>query len=388
MKFTIQTINKIAGEGLSRFPENAYSIADDIQDPDAILVRSASLHETAFSSRLKAIARAGAGVNNIPLDRCSEQGIVVFNTPGANANAVKELVIAGMLISSRKIVEGISWTRDLKGKGDEVKTMVEKGKANFAGPEIQGKTLGVVGLGAIGILVANAASALGMRVIGYDPYLTIDAAWQLSKEVQKARSLDALLGESDYITLHVPLLDSTKNFIDKSKFALMKDGVRILNFARGGLLHQADLFEALNQGKVGAFVTDFPDDEVLHHEKIIPVPHLGASTPESETNCAVMAVDQVRDYLENGNIKNSVNFPAADMARTGGSRIILAAKNAPAIVGKITSHLAACHYNIKDMLSQQKNDLSYNIIEIDGKVKEADIDAMRSFEGVIMTRLL
>ncbi|HEY4654638.1 MAG TPA: phosphoglycerate dehydrogenase [Cyclobacteriaceae bacterium] len=388
MSFKIQTFDKIAPEGLIRFPLDQYEVASEFSAPDAILLRSHSLHEYSFPSSVKAVARAGAGVNNIPIAKCTEAGIVVFNTPGANANAVKELVVAGMLLSSRKIHQGINWAQSLKGKGAEVPKLVEKGKSGFVGPELHGKTLGVVGLGAIGMLVANAAEGLGMRVIGYDPYISIDTAWQLSKYVEKARSLDALLAESDYISIHVPLLDSTNGFIDKSKFAIMKQGVRILNFAREGLINTRDLFEALESGKVACFVTDFPDEAMLSHDKIITVPHLGASTPESETNCAVMAVDQLRNFLENGNIKNSVNFPAADMPRNGGARIIIANKNVPAMVGKITNVLAAQNINIADMINHHREDIAYNIIDVDGDVREGQITEIKAIEGITLVRLL
>lgn len=386
--FKIQTIDKIAAEGLKRFPIDRYEVASEFKTPDALLLRSFPLHEYTFPESVKAIARAGAGVNNIPLKKCTDLGIVVFNTPGANANAVKELVLAGMLLSSRKIYHGIAWSQSLKGKGDEVPKLVEKGKSSFIGPELMGKTLGVIGLGAIGMLVANAAESLGMRVIGFDPFISIDVAWQLSKNVEKARSLDALLAESDYITMHVPLMDTTKGFIDKSKFAIMKDGVRILNFAREGLLNKPDLFAALDSGKVSCFVTDFPEEDQLGNEKIITVPHLGASTPESETNCAMMAVDQLKNFLENGNIKNSVNFPTADVPRNNGARIIIANSNVPAMVGKITSVLAEQNLNIADMLNQNRGEIAYNIIDIDGDVKESQIAKIKTIEGVILTRVL
>lgn len=386
--YKIQTFDKIAPEGLQRFPLDSYEVASEFISPDAILLRSHSLHDYTFPDTVKAVARAGAGVNNIPIKKCTESGIVVFNTPGANANAVKELVMAGLLLSSRKIYQGISWTQSLKGKGDEVPKLVEKGKSNFVGPEIHGKTLGVIGLGAIGMLVANAAETLGMRVIGYDPYISIDTAWQLSKYVEKARSLDSLLAESDYLSIHVPLLDSTKGFLNKSKFSIMKNGVRILNFAREGLLNKADLIEALDGGKVACFVTDFPEDDLLGHDKILTVPHLGASTPESETNCAVMAVDQLKNFLESGNIKNSVNFPAADMPRNGGSRIIIANKNVPAMVGKITNVLAEQNINIADLLNQHRDDIAYNIIDVDGNIEEGQIRKISSIEGIILVRLL
>ena len=386
--FKIQTLNKISTAGLQRFPMEHFEVASEFSEPDAILVRSAKMHDMELPSSLKAIARAGAGVNNIPIDKCTNSGIVVFNTPGANANAVKELVIAAMLISGRDIVGGVNWAKTLIGKGDEVPKLVEKGKSNFAGPELQGKTLGVIGLGAIGMLVANAAEALGMRVIGFDPYISIDSAWSLSKNVEKALSMDALLSESDYLSLHIPLLESTKGFIDKSKFAVMKKGIRIMNFARGGLVNREDLFEAIDGGIVAAFVTDFPDESLLKHEKVICIPHLGASTPESEANCAVMAVDQVMDFLINGNVKNSVNFPNISMPRNGRQRLIIANKNIPKMVGNITTVLAESNINIADMMNKHRDEIAYNIIDIDGEISEKDLDRIKAIDGVIMARIL
>ena len=386
--FRIQTLNKIAAVGLQKFPMDHYEVASEFSAPDAILVRSTKMHDMEFASNLKAIGRAGAGVNNIPIDTCTEKGIVVFNTPGANANAVKELVIASMLLSSRNLVQGINWGSTLIGEGDAVPKLVEKGKSSFVGPELYGKTLGVIGLGAIGMLVANAAEALGMRVVGFDPYISIDSAWGLSKNVEKAISLDNLLSEADFISLHIPLLDSTKSFINSSKFDIMKDGVRILNFARGGLVNTKDLFAAFESGKVTSFITDFPDEELLKHDKVIGIPHLGASTPESESNCAVMAVDQVRDYMENGNIKNSVNFPNSGMPRNGANRLIIANKNIPKMVGNITSVLADEDINISDMLNKHRGDIAYNIIDIDGEITMDQIQKIRNIEGVIMVRLL
>ncbi len=386
--YQIQTFNKIDSTGIHRFSLDSYEVASEFSNPDAILVRSASLHNITFNPRLKAIARAGAGVNNIPIDKCTDKGIVVFNTPGANANAVKELVLTSLFLSSRKIYQGITWTKSLAGTKEDVSKLVEKEKSSFGGPEIFGKTLGVIGLGAIGMLVANAAESLGMRVVGYDPYISVDAAWQLSKYVEKAKSLEALLSESDYISLHVPLLDSTREFINKNKFNQMKDGVRLMNFARGGLVHKGDLFDALDSEKVSCFVTDFPDNDLVSHEKVIPVPHLGASTPESETNCAVMAVDQIKDYLENGNIRNSVNFPAADMPRNGGARLVIANKNIPRMVGQITSVLADQSINIADMLNKHRDDLAYNIIDLDDDISDAQIEKIKTIEGIIMVRLI
>ncbi len=386
--FKIQTLNKISTAGLQRFPMEHFEVASEFTEPDAILVRSAKMHDMELPESLKAIARAGAGVNNIPVSKCTDRGIVVFNTPGANANAVKELVIAGMLLSSRDIIGGVNWAKTLIGKGDEVSKLVEKGKSNFAGPELQGKTLGVIGLGAIGQLVANAAESLGMRVIGFDPYISIESAWGLSKNVEKALSLDGLLSESDYLSLHIPLLVSTESFIDKSKFAVMKDGIRIMNFARGGLVNKDDLFEALDSGKVAAFVTDFPDEALLKHDKVICIPHLGASTPESEANCAVMAVDQVMDFLFNGNIKNSVNFPNISMPRNGRQRLIIANKNIPKMVGNITTVLAESNINIADMMNKHRDEIAYNIIDIDGEISEKDLEKIKAIDGVIMARIL
>jgi D-3-phosphoglycerate dehydrogenase len=386
--FRVQTLNKISAEGLQRFPMDHYEVASEFSSPDAILVRSAKMHDMSFASSLKAIGRAGAGVNNIPLDVCTEKGIVVFNTPGANANAVKELVVASMLVSSRNLVQGVNWAKTLVGKGEEVPKLVEAGKSNFVGPELYGKTLGVIGLGAIGMLVANAAQSLGMRVIGFDPYISVDSAWMLSKDVEKAISLDNLLSEADYLSLHIPLMDTTKGFINKAKFDIMKKGVRIMNFARGGLVDVQDLFAAFPSGKVASFVTDFPDEELLKHDQVIGIPHLGASTPESELNCAVMAVDQVKDFLEHGNIKNSVNFPNTGMPRNGGYRLIIANKNVPKMVGNITAVLADENINIADMLNKNRGEIAYNIIDIDGEISDTLVQKIRDIQGIIMVRLL
>lgn len=386
--FKIQTLNKISSAGLSLLPLDNYESASEISHPDAILVRSFKMHDMELPESLLAIGRAGAGVNNIPVDKCSENGVVVFNTPGANANAVKELVLASLFLSSRDIVGGIEWARTLIGEGDEVPKLVEKGKSSFVGPEVAGKTLGIIGLGAIGRLVANAAESLGMRVIGYDPYISVDAAWGLSQHVKKAKGFEHLFSHSDYVSLHLPLTDDTKNMIDKSKFKMMKDGVRIMNFARGGLIHESDLMEALDSGKVACLVTDFPNENMLKHEKIIGIPHLGASTPESESNCAVMAVNQVRDYLENGNIRNSVNFPEAEMPRNGSCRLCIVNQNIPKMVGQITTVLANEDINIEEMLNRHHMGLAYNIIDVDQKVTEDQIKKIKSIEGVIRVRAI
>jgi len=386
--FKIQKLNKISPEGLKRLPGEKYEHATEIVNPDAILVRSADMLTMDLPRSLLAIARAGAGVNNIPIDKCSERGIVVFNTPGANANAVKELVILGLLISSRKVYQGITWAKSLAGKGDEVPKLIEKGKSDYTGPEIKGKKLGIIGLGAIGVMVANDALALGMEVSGYDPFISVEAAWGLSRSVKRAISLDSLIAESDYITLHAPLNEKTKGILNKDKFSIMKKGVRLINFARGGFVNNTDLKAALQNGTVSCYVTDFPDDELVQMEGVIPIPHLGASTPESEENCAYMAVDQLREYLEKGNIINSVNFPACTMVPSGSRRILIANKNIPAIIGQITQVLAEHKINIADMLNKSKGDYAYNIIDIDSDIDEASIEKLKSIKDVVMVRVI
>ncbi len=386
--FTIQTLNKISSKGLNLLPRDNYEIATEIQNPDAILVRSSNMLDMEFMSRLKAIARAGAGVNNIPVDKCTEKGIVVFNTPGANANAVKELVIASLLLSSRKILKAMEWAQTLKGKGDEVLSLVEKGKSQFQGPEIQGKRLGVIGLGAIGVMVANDALSLGMEVIGYDPFISISAAWELSSSVIRAVNIEQLLTSSDYITIHVPFNDKTKGMINKEKFSIMKKGARLLNFSRGGLVVNDDLKEAMDGGIVSCYVTDFPSDDLLGDERIISIPHLGASTPESEENCAVMASNQIREFLEKGHIKNSVNFPECELARWGDTRIIVAHDNIPNMFGQITTTLAQNKINIGDMISRHKDKIGYTILDIEGAVSDEIANALKAISGVRMVRVI
>ena len=387
--FKIQTLNKIDPVGLKNFPLDQYEIASEFQNPDAIIVRSQVMHDMELPKSLRAIARAGAGVNNIPVEKCTQNGIVVFNTPGANAHAVKELVIAGLLLSSRGIAQSIEWTKTLIGKGDEVPALVEAGKKNFGGNEIRGKTLAVIGLGAIGVLIANAAQALGMEVLGYDPYISVKQAWRLSRNVKRAEGIEVLLSQADYVSVNIPQTPETKGYINKDKIKMMKPGVRILNFARGGLVKTADIKEALESGKVGCYVTDFPDEETLKMKNVIAIPHLGASTEESETNCAVMAVDQVREYLEKGNIVNSVNFPEAEMERNGGPRIVIANKNVPNMVSQISSILASEGLNIANMLNKNKADIAYNIIDIDGPAPSAGLtEKLSSVEGIIMVRIL
>jgi D-3-phosphoglycerate dehydrogenase / 2-oxoglutarate reductase len=380
-------MNKVSETGLARLPADRFAVDEAAENPDALLVRSADLHQEAFGDRLKAVARAGAGVNNIPIDRCSEQGIVVFNTPGANANSVKELVIAGLLLSARRIHEGIGWVRQNAAATDLGK-LVEKEKKRFAGTEITGKTLGVVGLGAIGVMVANAAEALGMKVIGYDPYISVESAWGLSRSVERAASLDRLLTASDYITVHIPLNKDTRGMIGAAELAVMKPGVRILNFARDGLIDEQTLHDALESGRVSRYVTDFPTPLVAGHENVIPVPHLGASTDEAEENCAIMAADQLRVFLEHGNIRNSVNFPDCALDPAGHQRILVANRNIPAMVGQMTTILANHSINILDLLNRHRGSLAYNIIDIEGNVTAEAVEQLRAIDGVICVRTI
>lgn len=387
--FKITTLNKIDSKGTSKFDNSKYQVTEELNNTDGVLVRSFKMHDLEFPESLKAIGRAGAGVNNIPVDRCTSEGVVVFNTPGANANAVKELVIAGLLISSRNIIGGINWTQSLGREDGNIPKKVEQEKSNFGGVEIAGKTLGVIGLGAIGIMVANAALGLGMNVIGYDPYLSVQNAWNINNTITKSNSLEDILSKSDFISLNIPLLDSTKEFIDSEKLLMMKDGVRILNFARGGLVNNEDLIAALKRGKVAHYVTDFPDEDLIEVPGVIPIPHLGASTEESETNCAIMAVDQIKDFLENGNIRNSVNFPEASMPRNGGNRIIIANRNVPNMVAQISSTLASEEVNIANMINKNRSDIAYNIIDVDrSNLDLAVADKILEIEGVLMCRII
>lgn len=382
--FNIFTLNKIAKCGLDQLNDN-YKITDDANvDADGIILRSFKMHDMELPESLKAVARAGAGTNNIPIDKCSEKGIVVFNTPGANANAVKELVIAGMLLASRDVIGGVAWANTLTG--DDVDKQVEKGKSNFAGCEIKGKTLGIIGLGAIGILVANAAYALGMEVIGYDPYLSVDSALKLSRHVKKANSPEEVYAAADYITIHVPLMDSTRNTINAETIAQMKDGVIILNFARGGLVNNADIKKALADGKVAKYVVDFADSETVNQPGIINIPHLGASTAESEDNCAVMAAQELADYLENGNILNSVNFPNCSLSEDNIGRIAIAHKNIPNVIAKFTEALSSV--NISDMINKSKGELAYTIINTDHAIPAEAIEKLNQIDAVIRVRVI
>ncbi len=384
--YDILTLNKIAKCGTDAFDKAKYTVADAVENPDAIMVRSAAMHDMQFGNKLLAIARAGAGVNNIPVDRCAEEGIVVFNTPGANANAVKELVIAGLLLSSRKVTDAIDWVSTLKGQED-IGKKVEKGKSNFAGPEISGKTLGVIGLGAIGVLVANAAMSLGMKVIGYDPFLSVKAALSLKPGVKTVTDVNDLYAASDYITIHVPYNADTKGTIGEKSIAIMKDGVRILNFARGELADTAAVLAAVESGKIACYITDFPSDELIGVKNVICVPHLGASTPESEDNCAVMAASELIDYIENGNIRNSVNFPNAEM-NAAGTKICVLHKNVPAVISEITTILGKASINIDNMINASKKDCAYTLIDAAGDISEDIAAKLSAAENVIKVRVI
>ena len=382
----ICTLNKIAACGTNRL--TGYTITDEMAGAAGVLVRSAAMHDMDLPDTLLGIARAGAGVNNIPIDKCSEQGIVVFNTPGANANAVKELVLAGLFLASRKVVDGIAWAQTLKGEGDAVGKLVEKGKGAFVGPELLGKKLGVVGLGAIGVLVANAAVALGMDVYGYDPYLSVDAAWKLSRHIHHANTLDEIYAECDYITVHVPLVPDTKGMLGEAAFAAMKDGVRILNFSRAGLVDSDAMLAALEAGKVAAYVVDFPTDEMLGVQGVVAIPHLGASTPESEDNCAVMAANQIKAYLEDGNIINSVNYPDVNVPRAGDVRVCVLHRNIPNMLAQISSLVSACGVNIASMTNKSRKELAYTLLDVEGAMTDDVADKIAAIDGVIRVRVL
>lgn len=384
----ILCLNKISPVGTKRFGE-AYTFSPEMQEPEGILVRSAAMHDMELPQSLLAIARAGAGVNNIPVDKCTEKGIVVFNTPGANANAVKELVLCALLLTSRKIPASIDWVKTLKGEGDQVGKLVEKGKSQFAGPEIKGKALGVVGLGAIGILVANAAEALGMTVYGYDPFLSVEAAWRLSSSVKRSLSLDEIYANCDYITLHLPAVKDTKGMINGEAIAKMKDGVRLLNFARGELCDPAALSEALSSGKMAAYATDFPADCLIGQENVVALPHLGASTPESEDNCAEMAVDQIKDYLENGNIKNAVNLPSLSMSREPGTRrVCLIHRNQPNTIANLAAVCGKNGINIENMQSKSRGEYAYAILDVSGSAPDSALESLIQVDAVIKVRII
>jgi D-3-phosphoglycerate dehydrogenase / 2-oxoglutarate reductase len=387
--FRVQVLNNIARVGLDRLPADRYATAKDIADPQAILLRSADLHGAALPDSLEAVARAGAGTNNIPVAALSARGIPVFNTPGANANAVKELVIAGLLIASRNLCQAWDYTRRLEGDAQTVEHQVEAGKKRFAGVELPARTLGVVGLGAIGRQVANTALALGMKVIGYDPGITVEGAWQLHAQVEQAPSVQALLARSDYVTFHVPLNDSTRHLVRADTLAQMKKGVALLNFARAGIVDDAAVLAALDAGHVHAYVCDFPSPDLIRHGRVVALPHLGASTREAEDNCAVMAADQLREYLEHGNLVNAVNFPHVRLARAeGGHRLAIANANVPNMVGQITTDLAQAGLNILDMINKSRGELAYTMLDVDRPVPDAVLARIRAIEGVLRVRTL
>ena len=383
----VQLLNKIAAVGLDKLDKNLYEIGDAVENPDAIMVRSAVMHDMTFGDNLKAIARAGAGVNNIPIDRCSEEGIVVFNTPGANANGVKELAVCALLLASRDVVGGIKWAEGLKG-GDDVAKAVEKGKSQFAGCEIAGKTLGVIGLGAIGGMVADIATALGMDVVGCDPYISIDAAWRLNNRVSHGKSYDDIYAASDYITLHVPATADTKKMINAESIAKMKDGVKIINLSRADLVNADDLKAALESGKVSAYVTDFPTEDILGVKGVVAIPHLGASTEESEDNCAVMAAKELDGYLRYGIIKNSVNFPNLDMAVSAATRICVLHANVPTILSQITALVSEEGINIENMANKSKGNNAYTVLDVSGDLGEASVAKLKAIPDVYGVRVI
>jgi len=388
--FKIRTYNAISSKGLSRFPAESYQVSSESADPDGILLRSQKLHSEVMPSSVVAIARAGAGVNNIPVADYTEQGIVVFNTPGANANAVKELIVAALLMGSRDIYGGMNYVQGLTEISDsaEMGKLLEKEKKRFAGAEVQGKTLGVVGLGAIGSMIANLALELGMNVVGYDPAISVEAAWQLSSSVERMDNLEALLARADFITLHVPAIPATKHLINSKTLAGMKATAKIVNFAREEIVSTADIVDALDNGVIAGYITDFPTPELLGRSDVLLMPHIGASTEEAEENCAVMAADQLMDFLENGNIRNSVNYPQIKMARNGGTRITFSNRNVPKVLGSVLSILAHSELNVLDMVNKSRNDIAYNIIDIDGDFDASLKAKIAAVDGVVHVRII
>lgn len=386
--YRIKTLNKISPAGLSVLDQTRYTISTDVENEDGILVRSADMHDYAFPDALRAVARAGAGTNNIPIDRCSEAGIVVFNTPGANANAVKELAVCALLLASRKISDGVAWVKEQAAAGADVEQAVEKGKSQFVGPELSGKMLGVIGLGAIGVQVANIATKLGMTVFGYDPFLSVDGALSLSRLVHRAMDLETIYKNCDYITLHVPQTPETKGMFNEDAFHMMKGGVRILNLARGTLVNDDDMLAALDSGKVACYVTDFPNGKILRGKNVVAIPHLGASTPESEENCAVMAVRQLEDYLVNGNIRNSVNMPSLSQEWSGIARLCLIHKNIPAMLTQIMSVLSRDNINVENMTNKSRKDYAYTMVDVNTRISGAAASELRAIPGMIRVRVL
>ena len=386
--YRIKTLNKISPAGLSVLDQTRYTISTDVENEDGILVRSADMHDYAFPDALRAVARAGAGTNNIPIDRCSEAGIVVFNTPGANANAVKELAVCALLLASRKISDGVAWVKEQAAAGADVEQAVEKGKSQFVGPELSGKMLGVIGLGAIGVQVANIATKLGMTVFGYDPFLSVDGALSLSRLVHRAMDLETIYKNCDYITLHVPQTPETKGMFNEDAFHMMKGGVRILNLARGTLVNDDDMLAALDSGKVACYVTDFPNGKILRGKNVVAIPHLGASTPESEENCAVMAAQELKDYLDNCNIQNSVNLPTLVQPWSGVSRLCIIHRNAPGAIAGITGVLSKDGVNVANMTNKSKKDYAYTVVDVDSRIGESVADTIRALDVVLRVRLL
>lgn len=388
MTYSIKTLNNISDKGLSLLPASKYVVSDDIENPDAILLRSFKMHEMEIPSSLKAVGRAGAGVNNIPLDKMSEAGVAVFNAPGANSNAVKELVIAGMLMACRNLVLARDFAIGLEGTDAEIMKQVEAGKKNFGGFELPGRTLGVVGLGAIGVLVANAAISLGMRVIGFDPLISIDKAWELDSHVEKARDINDLLQSSDFITFHVPLVDATKNLINRDSLQMMKDNAIILNFARNGIVNDEDVCEALDTGKLYSYVCDFPSNLLNRHERVIALPHLGASTAEAEENCAIMVANEVRNYLENGTILNSVNMPAIDLPKVGECRLAMIHKNIPDMVGQVSHILGKTGANIIHMVNNSRDDVAVTLMDLESEIDQQSEAELAAIDGMLRLRIL
>ena len=388
MTFKILTLNNISVAGLRRLPRDSYEVASEIGHPDAIMVRSANMHEMNLPASVKAVGRAGAGVNNIPIDALAQRGVPVFNAPGANANAVKELVLAGLWLGARNICQSWQYVRELEGDDQTVTKAVEAGKKKYAGFELPGRTLGVVGLGAIGVEVANAALALGMRVIGFDPAMTVERAWQMSSGVEKAASLDHLFSQADFVTVHVPLIDATRDLVNAERLALMKEDAILLNFARGGIVDEDAVIAALDADRLAAYVCDFPNNKNRLHPKVTALPHLGASTGEAEDNCAIMVAENLREYLENGNIRHSVNFPEAIMPRTEGRRLAIANLNVPNMVGQISTCLAEEGLNIVDLLNKSRGPVAYTLVDVEGEITEPLRERLGSIEGVLNVRVL
>jgi len=386
--YKILTLNNISVAGLERLPRDRYEIASEIQNPDAILLRSYKMHDMDIPSSLKAVGRAGAGVNNIPVDKMSQLGIPVFNAPGANANAVKELVLAGMLLACRNICQAWDYTNKLQGDDAELSKLVEAGKKKYAGFELPGRTLGVIGLGAIGIRVANAALSLGMKVVGYDPQITVKGAWQLEANVEQAHSVDDLVSRCDFLTFHVPLVEGTRNMLNAERIGMMKQGAVVLNFARDGIVDEDAICTALSQDKLYAYVTDFPSNALKGQQGVIALPHLGASTVEAEDNCAIMVADQVSDFLENGNIVNSVNFPEVVMPYSEGARLAVANSNVPNMVGQISTAVADAGLNIIDLINKSKGEVAYTLADVEGEIPEAMVERIKSIQGVLSVRVL